>query len=169
MQGSPIKTQPGGSSAIIFVHPTPMRPLLIICILLLTNCGQPVERNADLIAASNDTTLAIRGDLHEIQPGLYRLDYYDVYQPDSHYEMLDTKGYQGGGPSWMGIIDAAIQMSDPTLMAAIRFDDEAEGLAIWSQDRETLVRIGRLIAALKQDERFLLKAVEVAERNGNME
>jgi hypothetical protein len=92
-----------------------------------------------------------------------------VYEKDSDYNFLIEKGFQGGGPSWLGIVYGAVQMSDPDLQSKLRFDDEAEGLAIWSADKASLEKVGRLIAVVKSDERILLQAIEVAENAGQME
>lgn len=131
--------------------------------------GSQTGKNDKLVNALNNSNLQIRGNLVEISPNQYRLDYYDVHEKDSHLEFLNERGYQGGGPSWLGIIYAAIQMSDPTIEAKIRFDDEAEGLAIWSSDKKSLEKVGRLISVVKADESIMLKAIEVAEQAGEME
>lgn len=73
------------------------------------------------------------------------------------------------GPSWVGIIYGAIKMSDKTLLERVRFDDEAEGLAIWSLDKSNLEKIGRLISVMKSDETILIQAIEVAKKNWKME
>jgi hypothetical protein len=131
--------------------------------------GSQIAKNDKLVNALNNSDLQIRGNLIEISSNEYRLDYYDVYEKDSHFEFLNEKGYQGGGPSWLGIIYGAIQMSDPTIEGKVRFDDEAEGLAIWSSDRKSLEKVGRLISVVKSDEGIMLKAVQVAEQAGEME
>jgi hypothetical protein len=82
---------------------------------------------------------------------------------------LSSNGYQGGGPSWLGIVYGAIQLSDPTILTKIQFDDEADGLAIWSSNKETLMKIGRLISVIKSDEAVLKHAIQVAEQAGEME
>lgn len=105
----------------------------------------------------------------EISQSMYRLDYYDVSEKDSHYQFLSSQGYQGGGPSWLGITYGAIKLSETALLDKIRFDDEADGLAIWSSDKEALLKIGRLLSVIKSDETILKQAIQVAEENGEME
>jgi hypothetical protein len=133
------------------------------------SCSIPMEKNVQLVNALNNSDLKIRGNLIEVSTGEYRLDYYDVSEQDSYYDFLSANGYQGGGPSWLGIIYGAAQLSDPQLLTKIRFDDEAEGLAIWSSDKETLLKIGRLISIVKSDEAILKQAIQVAEQSGQME
>ena len=99
----------------------------------------------------------------------FRLDYYDSSEKDSHYQFLESKGYQGGGPSWVGIIYGAIKMSDSKLLDDIRFDDEADGVAIWSSDKVKLEKIGRLISVVKTDKKILMQAISIAEQDGQME
>jgi hypothetical protein len=148
-----------------------MKLLYTFLLLILMSCsgsGQ-AEKNEKLVNALNNSTLETRGNLIEISPNEYRLDYYDVHEEDSHYEFLSGKGYQGGGPSWLGIIYGAIQMSDPAIESKIRFDDEAEGLAIWSSNKESLEKVGRLISVVKSDENIMMEAIKVAEQAGQME
>ncbi|PSR55277.1 hypothetical protein AHMF7605_18095 [Adhaeribacter arboris] len=148
-----------------------MKLLYTLLFLFIVSCssGNQTSKNDKLVQALNNPDLTIRGNLVEIGPNEYRVDYYDIHEKDSHFAFLNKKGYQGGGPSWLGIIYGAIQMSDPTIAAKIRFDDEAEGLAIWSSDRESLNKVGRLISMVKSDESIILKAIQVAEQAGEME
>jgi hypothetical protein len=141
----------------------------VLSVFLLIGCSTPMEKNKQLLNALNNAEIKIRGTLIEISQTEYRLDYYDVSEQDSHYNFLSSKGYQGGGPNWAGIIYGAIQLSDPTILTKIRFDDEADGLAIWSSDKETLMKIGRLISVIKSDEAILRQAIHVAEQEGEME
>lgn len=141
----------------------------ILMLLLFIGCSTPMEKNNQLLNALNNSEIKIRGNLIEISQTEYRLDYYDASEQDSHYNFLSSNGYQGGGPSWLGIIYGAIQLSDPIIMTKIHFDDEASGLAIWSSDKETLMKIGRLISIIKSDEAILKQAIHVAEQEGKME
>ncbi len=138
-------------------------------LLLMISCNAPMEKNVQLVNALNNPKLKIRGNLIKVGTDEYRLDYYDVSEKDSHYNFLSANGYQGGGPSWLGIVYGAAHLSDPQLLTNIRFDDEAEGLAIWSSDKETLLKIGRLISVMKSDEAILKQAIQVAEQDGEME
>jgi hypothetical protein len=136
--------------------------------MLIIGCVN-AQKNDKLIKALNDTTINIRGSIIEIPNSDFRYDYYDIYEKDSYSERLIERGYQGGGPSWKGIVFGALKMSDPTILNKIRFDEEAEGLAIWSSDEETLRKIGRLIATVKSDENILNGCISVAESAFEME
>jgi hypothetical protein len=146
-----------------------MKLIYIFVILMVTACSGQTEKNQKLINSLNNTKMEIRGKLIEISETEYRLDYYDTYEEDSHYNFLDSMGYQGGGPSWLGIIYGAIQMSEPLLLEEIRFDDEAAGIAIWSSNKSSLEKIGRLITEIKSDNELLIKAIKIAEQDGQME
>ncbi|MDA7502246.1 immunity 51 family protein [Chitinophagales bacterium] len=143
--------------------------LSTIFLFLFISCNGQVEKNELLTRSLTDTTLKIRGNLIELGTSDYRLDYYDVYEKDSHYKFLESRAYQGGGASWLGIIYGAIKMSYPDLLNDIRFDDESDGLAIWSEDKSKLEKIGRLIAMLKSDDDLLLQAIDAANTLGQME
>lgn len=146
-----------------------MKLFILFLFLLIVSCNGQTAKNDALVDALTNSEIEIRGNLIELSQAEFRLDYYDIHEKDSHYKFLNSKGYQGGGPSWLGIIYGAIQMSDPTILTKIRFDDEAEGLAIWSSDKESLRKIGRLISMVKSNEQILIQAIKVAEQNGEME
>ena len=139
-----------------------------ILLTILISCQQ-LEPNDKLVKALSDQSIPIRGNLVKIDEQTYRLDYYDIYESDSHFEQLSSKGYQGGGPTWLGITYGAIQLSNPELLDQIRFDDEADGLAIWSSGRPTLEQIGRLISTIKSDDLLMNHCIDIAEANWRIE
>jgi len=145
-----------------------MKVFWIFLALVFISCVGSVQPNQKLIAALTDEKIAIRGSLNKIDHE-FRLDYYDVYEDDTHYEFLESKGYQGGGPSWYGIIYGAIKLSDPSILSGVRFDIEGEGLAMWSTDKVKLQKIGRLISTIKSDQIILMKSIYIAEKNWKME
>jgi hypothetical protein len=142
---------------------------ILIGLVTLLSCTNSIEKNEKLVNAISDTTIAIRGNIITLADNDYRLDYYDVSENDSHLEFLQNKRFQGGGYSWEGIVYGAIKLSDPSILNSIRFDPEAEGLAIWSSDKESLKKIGRLIAVLKSDDKILMECIDVAKRRLKME
>lgn len=127
------------------------------------------DGNPKLINALSDTTVMIRGNLIELAASDYRFDYYDLDEPDSHGEYLTQLGYHGGGPSWKGIVFGAIKLSDPSLLNKIRFDEEADGLAIWSVDKASLEKIGRLINVVKTDSLIMQDCITRAKKSFKME
>ncbi|MEQ8474003.1 MAG: Imm51 family immunity protein [Marinoscillum sp.] len=146
-----------------------MKNISTLLIPFLLIACQQFEPEPKLVNALTDETITIRGNIVEIDDRTHRLDYYDVHEPDSHYEQLSSRGFHGGGPTWFGITYGAIKLSNPELLDNIRFDDEAEGLAVWSSNRSTLEQIGRLISTVKSDEQLMNNCINVAETNWKME
>lgn len=99
----------------------------------------------------------------------FRYDYYDVREPDSSYQRLAAMGYQGGGPSWAGIVFGLLKLKQPRLMRKLRFDEEGEGLAIWSADRNALQLVAELVTQAKSDKDLLKQAIAKAVAAGQME
>ncbi|TMM28833.1 hypothetical protein FDT66_13080 [Polaribacter aestuariivivens] len=142
--------------------------ILILFSLFVFSCTSQEEKSPELVKALIDNNIIPRGQIHKIE-NEYRLDYYDVYEKDSHMEFLKNKGYQSGGASWSGIIYGAIKLSDDKILTQIRFDDEAEGIAIWSKNRKCLEKVSRLISVVKSDNKLLLKCISIANKNWKME
>ena len=78
-------------------------------------------------------------------------------------------GYQGGGPSWAGIVFGLVTLKKPRLMSRLRFDGEGEGLAIWSADKGVLESVADLVTEAKSDPVFLKEAIAKATAAGEME
>jgi hypothetical protein len=111
----------------------------------------------------------LRGQLVELADGRYRYDYDDVDEPDSTAPQLMTKGYQGGGPSWRGIVFGVVALKQPGLMNELELDDEGDGLSIFCARRETLVRVAELITEVKGDPELMNQAIAKAVAAGEME
>lgn len=138
-----------------------MKILRLLLFLLLYSAGinaQSEKNNSDM-----------RGTIIEISETNFRYDYYDIYEKDSHLEYLDQKGYQGGGPSWEGIIWGVLKIKTPAILEQIEFDAEGEGLAIWCNKREPLEEIAKLVAEVKMNDQLLNEAIKIAEESGIME
>ena len=146
-----------------------MRCLFLLFLLALMNCGSRIQINEELKKALSDPSITQRGNIVKLGESNFRLDYYDPYEKDSHVEYLTSRGYQGGGPSWSGIIYGGLKISEPKILNKVRFDDEADGLAIWSSEKDSLEKIGRLIFLIKQDQELMESAIEIAKKNFKME
>ncbi len=116
-----------------------------------------------------DNRSPMRGRIHEIEFNKFRLDYYDIYEEDSSMQYLMSKQLQGGGETWYGIINQAIKFVNPSLNNGVDFDPEADGLAIWSNNKSKLEQISRLINVIKTEESFLVNCVETAKITGTIE
>ena len=141
----------------------------ILLLIIIFSCNQSITKNQKLVEALSDSSIIIRGNLIELSGSEFRFDYYDYYEDDSDFEMLQELNYQGGGYSWEGIVYGAVVLSDESLLNEIRFDPEAEGLAVWSNSAETLNKIGRLISVIKSDDKVLFECIDVANSSFKME
>ena len=142
--------------------------LFLFSLLIFIGCNSQEKKEPKLLKSLTNNNITLRGQIHKID-NEYRLDYYDIYEKDSHLKFLQEKKYQGGGSSWKGIIYGAIKLSDYKILNDIRFDDESDGIAIWSKNKENLIKISRLISAIKTDNILLLKCISVANKNWKME
>ncbi|MFK8059769.1 MAG: hypothetical protein AB8B78_06710 [Polaribacter sp.] len=140
----------------------------ILSLFIFFGCNSQENKEPELLDALTNNSIATRGQIHKIDSE-YRLDYYDVYEKDSHMKFLQKRGYQAGGPSWLGIIYGAIMLSDDKILTQIKFDDEAEGIAIWSKNKKSLEKISRLISVVKSNDKLLLKCISIADKNWKME
>lgn len=136
--------------------------------ILFFSCNNHELVEPKLKLAISNNKIIQRGVIHKID-NQFRFDYYDVYEKDSHMKYLQEKNYQGGGPSWKGIIYGALKLSEPIILNNIRFDDESDGIVIWSKNIEDLIKISRLISTIKTDNKLLLKCISVANKNWKME
>lgn len=146
-----------------------MKRLALIIIFLIVSCNSSFKKNEKLINALNNPNITMRGTVIKIPNSEFRFDYYDSDEKDTDVKTLQSMNYQGGGDSWAGIVYGAIKLSDESLLEKIRFDPEAEGLAIWSNDEESLRKIGRLISVIKADKIVLNQCIKTAEDNWQME
>ena len=121
-----------------------MKSHQLLLLFIILGCNKPISKNKELTNVLNNYELPIRGNIINIGIDNYRLDYYDVYEKDSQTNYLKSKGFQGGGQSWSGIIYGAIKLSDPNILDHIRFDEEADGIAIWSTQKNSLEKISHL-------------------------
>ncbi len=152
-----------------YLNISALKILFLAFFVFILGCSYDPPSNEKLVKALNDTSIVMRGKIIDDPQSEYRYDYYDGYEKDSYVIKLSKQGYQGGGPTWAGIVYGAILLSDKKLLSVIRFDEEAEGLAIWSKDKESLMKIGRLIAKVKTDDKLLADCIETAKKNGRME
>ena len=111
----------------------------------------------------------LRGTIVRVSENELRYDYYDVDEPDSISAALQAKGFQGGGESWAGIVHGLVMLEQPSLMSRLRFDPEAEGLAVWSADRQSLEAVALLVTRARAEPKLLEAAIARAKADGEME
>ena len=99
----------------------------------------------------------------------YSYSYYDVHEPDSSTSALQARGFQGGGPSWAGIIHGLVALRAPNVASEIHLNDESDGLSVESNSRGALLRVAELVAAAKSDPSLLDAAIRRGQADGQME
>ena len=99
----------------------------------------------------------------------YGITYYDVHEEDSDYEYLASQGYQGGGPSWEGIIYGVLKIKDIQLLDRIEFDPEGDGLLINGQNKQDMEMVSYWIDEVKADRKLMKRAIMMANIDGRME
>ncbi|MEY4902280.1 MAG: Immunity protein 51 [Bacteroidota bacterium] len=100
---------------------------------------------------------------------LYSFAFYDVETEDSIYDWFEEKGYQGGGPTWAGVIFGLVMQHEPRNIKNIDLDDEGDGLVVSSNNFELLQRVLQWTTDTKYNEDLRLKAIEIAEKHDQME
>lgn len=158
---------------------TTMRTLLLLCliaasVLLWRACGDTRPESGPMPSGQKDqhkhgVEALERGRLFQRDNGLWAWSYYDVSEPDSSYDVLEAQGFQGGGPSWVGIIHGLVALRAPERHGDIDMDDESDGLVVTSRNQEALRVVARLVAEAKRDPALLDAAIKRAQADGEME
>lgn len=146
------------------------------CIVALSLAACPKAKEGEskvtahnAVEATSKEQSKLRGEIVELADGIYSYRYYDVHEADSSYAYLEGRGFQGGGPSWFGIIHGLVKLKEPSIYGKLEFDPEGDGLAIRSADREALVKVAKLVTKAKTTRALLDEAIEKAVAEGQME
>jgi hypothetical protein len=143
--------------------------LLLLTLLICNYSFGEIPQLQNALATLEQQSSIARGSIIQISKTEFRYDYYDVNEKDSDFEFLIAKGYQGGGPSWEGIVYGILTLENPKILTEIRFDAEGEGLSIISSSKASLEKIALLVAKVKSNRSLLLKAIERAKKDQRME
>ena len=138
--------------------------LSFIFFLSSINAQAPKEL---LLKAITETSGDARGVIKDDE-GAFRLDYDDVYETDTHAKFLQEKGYHGGGPSWLGIIYGAFHLCDNKMIDSLDSDVSVTGVSFWSDKKEELEIVKRVISVIKSDDAILLEVIEIAKKEDAM-
>ena len=84
-------------------------------------------------------------------------------------EFMEKNALQGGGPTWMGLIQAALQIESPATLAAIRFDDEADEVLVISKSRAALNVVQTYVSIIMTDPDFMRRCIAKARQGGYLE
>jgi len=141
---------------------------LLIFFFFIYNLSNAQDCKSVITNALTNESLKARGIIKKEDDGAFRLDYDDVYEEDAHAKFLQSKGFHGGGPSWLGIIHGAFSMCENSLTANLDSDVSVTGVSYWSENVKDLEKIARVIAAIKSDEKILLQVIEIAKQQDMM-
>ena len=84
-------------------------------------------------------------------------------------EFMEKNALQGGGPTWMGLITAALQLESPKTLSAISFDDEADEVLITSKSTAALNVVQTYVSVLMTDPDFMESCISRAREGGYLE
>lgn len=101
-------------------------------------------------------------------PGLgHSLCVFD-HRPET-LEFMEKNALQGGGPTWMGLITAALELETPPTLSAIAFDDEADEVLITSNSTAALNVVQSYVSILMTDSDFMESCITKARQGGYLE
>ena len=124
-----------------------------LCLLLsATAFSQFAESSNDL------------GDDPEYGPWL---EVYD-FRPET-LEFMNDNRLQGGGPTWVALITAALELKSPKTLRQIEFDDSGDMVLIYAESTATLKTVQSLVAELQSKREFMITCMKRAEARGYLE
>ena len=97
----------------------------------------------------------------------YFMNVFD-HRPET-LEFMENAGLQGGGPTWMGLIAAALELETPDTLRDIDFNDEADVLLVTSSSEAALKVVQSYVSLLMSDESLLTQCIEQAQARGYLE
>tara|TARA_R110002072_G_scaffold56097_9_gene145592 strand:+ start:1719 stop:2060 length:342 start_codon:yes stop_codon:yes gene_type:complete len=109
------------------------------------------------------TESLVGNTIQETEDGFY-LDVYDNREETMEF-MVDHE-LQGGGPTWMGLIKAALELESPQTTELIDFEDEPEVVLVVSTRRGPLEVVSNYVSILMTDEDFMLRCIAQAQKGG---
>jgi len=84
-------------------------------------------------------------------------------------EFMERNALQGGGPTWTGLITAALQLETPPTLAAVEFDDEADEVLVTSKSPAALNVVQSYVSILMTDPEFMESCIAKARQGGYLE
>lgn len=112
------------------------------------------------------TESPVGNTIQETEDGFY-LEVYD-HREETLAFMADHE-LQGGGPTWMGLIKAALEIESPQTSELIDFEDEADVVLVLSTRRAPLEVVSSYVSILMTDEAFMTRCIDKAQQGGYLE
>lgn len=78
-------------------------------------------------------------------------------------DVFEEMGWDGGGYSWHGVVDALVRMKAPELAAKLDYDPEASMFVALSDDPEVLAQVAGLMREALGNPALLREAIEKAD------
>jgi len=97
----------------------------------------------------------------------YFLTVFD-HRPET-LEFMSRNRLQGGGPTWMALIIAALQLESPKTLASLEFDDESDEVLVKSVSNAALNVVQNYVSILMTDPDFMDSCINKARRSGYLE
>ena len=108
------------------------------------------------------------GNLFSNVPGLGpSLCVFD-HRPET-LDFMEKNALQGGGPTWMGLITAALQLESAATLAAVDFDDESDEVLVTSKSSAALNVVQTYVSILMSDPEFMDSCIAKARQGGYLE
>jgi len=82
---------------------------------------------------------------------------------------MEKQALQGGGPTWMALITAALLLESPATLKHIDFDDEADEVLVLSKSNAALNVVQSYVSILMTDPDFMQSCIAKARQNGFLE
>ncbi len=103
---------------------------------------------------------------HRDQIG-YFMDVFD-HRPET-LKLMSERKLQGGGPTWKGLVTAALELESPSSIKALEFDDEADALRVMSKSKHELQAAQSVVKRLISDRDFMVQCIARARTEGILE
>ena len=97
----------------------------------------------------------------------YFMNVYD-FRPET-LEFMENNDLQGGGPTWEGLIQAALEIRSPSTLSTIEFDEEADMALVTSEVKESMDIVKSLVSLIMSDSTFRQQCIEHAQAGGYLE
>ncbi|MEM1433845.1 MAG: Imm51 family immunity protein [Pseudomonadota bacterium] len=82
---------------------------------------------------------------------------------------FEEQGLQGGGPTWLGLITAALEIESPDTLTSLEFDDESDVLLVSSGSEASLQVVQSYVSLLMSDPAFLDLCIKRGTDEGYLE